>query len=37
MVNERVVNIAATTQEISAQSDTIRNMSDVIQDTVNTI
>ena len=37
IVNQRVVNIAATTQEISAQSDTIRNMSDVIQNTVNTI
>ena len=37
VLNERVVNIAATTQEISAQSDTIRNMSDEIQSTVNSI
>lgn len=37
VLNERVVNIAATTEEISAQSDTIRNLSDVIQNTVNTI
>lgn len=36
-LNERVVNIAATTQEISAQSDTIRTMSDRIQDTVDSI
>ena len=37
IVNERVVNIAATTEEISAQSDTIRSVSDAIQNTVNTI
>ena len=36
-LNERVVNIAATTQEISAQSDTIRTLSDAIQDTVDSI
>ena len=36
-LNERVVNIAATTEEISAQSDTIRDMSDVIQTTVSSI
>jgi methyl-accepting chemotaxis protein len=36
-LNERVVNIAATTQEISAQSDTIRTLSDAIQDTVESI
>ena len=36
-LNERVVNIAATTQEISVQSDTIRTMSDRIQDTVDSI
>ena len=36
-LNERVVNIAATTEEISAQSDTIRNLSDAIQSTVNSI
>ena len=27
-LNERVVNIAATTEEIAVQSDTIRNLSD---------
>lgn len=37
VLNERVVNIAATTEEISAQSDTIRDLSDVIQNTVSTI
>lgn len=37
VLNERVVNIAATTEEISAQSDTIRNLSDAIKETVNTI
>lgn len=37
VLNERVVNIAASTEEISAQSDTIRYMSDGIQDVVNTI
>ena len=37
ILNERVVNIAASTEEISAQSDTIRNMSHVIQETVNSI
>lgn len=37
VLNERVVNIAATTEEISAQSDTIRYLSDAIKDTVNTI
>ena len=37
VLNERVVNIAASTEEISAQSDTIRNMSHVIQETVNSI
>ena len=36
-LNERVVNIAATTEEISAQSDTIRTLSDDIQDTVGQI
>lgn len=36
-LNERVVNIAATTQEISAQSDTIRTLSDAMQDTVDSI
>ena len=36
-LNERVVNIAATTQEISAQSDTLRNMSDDLQQSVNMI
>lgn len=36
-LNERVVNIAATTEEISAQSDNIRILSDDIQDTVNQI
>ena len=33
----RVVNIAATTEEISAQSDTIRDLSDGIQGEVNAI
>ena len=37
VLNERVVNIAASTEEISAQSDTIRDLSDVIQNTVNEI
>lgn len=37
VLNERVVNIAATTEEISAQSDTIRGLSDNIQSTVNSI
>ena len=37
VLNERVVNIAATTEEISAQNDTIRNLSDAIKETVNTI
>ena len=37
ILNERVVNIAASTEEISAQSDVIRTMSDRIQETVNTI
>lgn len=36
-LDERVVNIAVATEEISAKSDTIRNLSDVMQDTVNTI
>lgn len=37
VLNERVVSIAATTEEISAQSDMIRNLSDAIQSTVNAI
>ena len=37
LLNERVVNIAASTEEISAQSDTIRSMSDAIQEAVNSI
>ena len=37
VLNERVVNIAASTQEISAQSDAIRNMSNVMQEQVNSI
>ena len=37
VLNERVVNIAASTQEISAQSDTIRNMSNVMKEQVNAI
>ena len=36
-LNERVVNIAATTEEISAQSDTIRDLSDLIQNAVDSI
>ncbi len=36
-LHERVVNIAATTEEISAQSDVIRSMSDGIQNDVNAI
>jgi methyl-accepting chemotaxis protein len=36
-LNERVTNIASTTEEISAQSDTIRTLSDTIQDAVNEI
>ena len=36
-MNARVVNIAATTEEISAQSDTIRDLSDGIQGEVNAI
>ena len=36
-LNERVVNIAATTEEISAQSDTIRDLSDAVQNNVETI
>ena len=36
-LNERVTNIASTTEEISAQSDTIRSLSDTIQDAVNEI
>ena len=36
-LNERIVNIAASTQEISAQSETIRNLSHKIQDSVNEI
>ena len=37
VLNERVINIAASTQEISAQSDTIRNMSNLMQEQVNSI
>lgn len=37
VLNERVTNIASTTEEISAQSDTIRTLSDTIQDAVNEI
>ena len=37
ILNERVVNIAASTEEISAQSDAIRNMSNVMQEQVNSI
>ena len=37
ILNERVVNIAASTEEISAQSDAIRNMSNLMQDEVNSI
>lgn len=36
-MNARVVNIAATTEEISTQSDTIRDLSDGIQGEVNAI
>ena len=36
-MNARVVNIAATTEEISAQSDTICDLSDGIQGEVNAI
>ena len=36
-LNERIVNIAATTEEISAQSDTIRDLSDVVQNNVESI
>lgn len=36
-MNSRVVNIAATTEEISAQSDTIRDLSDELQNEINTI
>ena len=36
-MNARVVNIAAATEEISAQSDAIRDLSDGIQSDVNTI
>ena len=36
-MNARVVNIAATTEEISAQSDTIHDLSDGIQGEVNAI
>ena len=37
LLNERIANIAATTQEISAQSDSIRSLSDDIQDAVKEI
>lgn len=37
VLNERIVNIASTTEEIATQSDTIRDLSDAIQNTVNTI
>ena len=37
ILNERIVNIAASTEEISAQSDAIRNMSNVMQEQVNSI
>lgn len=37
VLNERVVNIAASTEEISAQSDAIRNMSNLMQEEVNSI
>ena len=37
VLNERVVNIAASTEEISAQSDAIRNMSNLMQEQVNSI
>ena len=37
VLNERVVNIAASTEEISAQSDAIRNMSHLMQEQVNSI
>lgn len=37
ILNERVVNIAASTEEISAQSDAIRNMSNLMQEQVNSI
>ena len=37
VLNERVVNIAASTEEISAQSDAIRNMSHLMQEQVNAI
>lgn len=36
-LNERISNIAATTQEISAQSDNIRTLSEDIQDAVKSI
>jgi methyl-accepting chemotaxis protein len=34
VLNERIVNIAASTEEISAQSDTICSISDEIKATV---
>ena len=37
VLNERVINIAASTEEISAQSDVIRTMSDMMQESVNAI
>lgn len=37
LLNERISNIAATTQEISAQSDSIRNLSEGIQEAVKEI
>ena len=37
VLNERVISIAASTEEISAQSDTIRNMSNLMQEQVNSI
>ena len=36
-MNDRIASIAATTEEVSAQSDTIRNLSNDIQDAVKAI
>ena len=37
LLGERVTNIAATTQEISAQSDSMLSLSNTIKDAVNDI